>query len=334
MRTIFGTDGADSITISNPAVFDWVPDLGQSGSAYLRWYLSGEEERWTYEGKGTGSMSFDGKTLEQGFTGQPLGWMDVYGIGPNHLDSVYIYNEGAWDWDPADGALSGWSYAYTGNPYAWGLVGGDVIQVDGVGPAPSTPEDMWYSFTHVDRGRWVPRAEAAFVSAGAGDDTVLGGYGTLTADGGDGNDTLTARWGAATLLGGRGNDVLAGGTGRAVLDGGDGRDRLVLGSGGGLADGGLGDDTLVAGGGDQVLTGGAGRDSFVIGTATGRVTITDFRLGRDSLLLDGWGAEGEPAPLVTSDHAGGSVLTLAGGPTVMLLGIPPDVAAGLFTPLA
>lgn len=328
MRNIFGTGGADTITVTNPAAFTWVPDPGQSGEAHLRWYLSGEEERWTYESRGNGTLTFEGQTLEQGFTGQPIGWMDVGNLGPAHSEWAFNYGEGAWDWDPASGSLDGWASLYTFNPYAWASVVGGAITVGGVGPAPSTPPEMWYSYSSVDRGRWVPQAEAAFVSAGAGDDTVLGGYGALTADGGDGNDTLTARWGQATLLGGAGNDVLAGGTGRAVLDGGDGRDRLVLGSGGGLADGGRGDDTLVAGGGDQVLTGGAGRDSFVIGLGTGRVTITDFRLGRDSLQLDDWGA-GETA--VTGDHAGGSVITLADGPTVLLLGVPPDMAAGLVT---
>ena len=107
------------------------------------------------------------------------------------------------------------------------------------------------------------------VSAGTGNDTIIGGRATdhLYGDdgddsilGGDGPDQLFGGEGNDTLMGEAGNDTIFGGDGRDVLDGGDSSDLL---NGGGSADtllGGDGDDTLLGGEGGDDLDGGEGDD--------------------------------------------------------------------------
>jgi len=71
-----------------------------------------------------------------------------------------------------------------------------------------------------------------------------------------------------TLFGGKGNDAVYGYRGNDNLNGGAGNDRLY------------------GGGGKDTLTGGDGKDTFVIdGRDFGTVTISDFKLGTDSLDL-------------------------------------------------
>ena len=98
------------------------------------------------------------------------------------------------------------------------------------------------------------------VSAGAGDDTVIGGAGNDTIAGNDGNDSIN---------GGAGNDVLYGNNGNDTLNGGTGAD---------------------------TMTGGAGADTFVIGLTDSGITlatadtITDFITGVDKLSLGAAGS--------------------------------------------
>jgi Ca2+-binding RTX toxin-like protein len=82
------------------------------------------------------------------------------------------------------------------------------------------------------------------VSAGAGDDTVVGSSGADNFYGEDGSDILIGGLGADSLLGGNGADLLLGGEGNDSLEGGEGSDILV-GSNGDL-------DTLMGGVGDDV----------------------------------------------------------------------------------
>lgn len=72
------------------------------------------------------------------------------------------------------------------------------------------------------------------VTAGGGNDTLLGNAATNTLGGGDGNDDVRGGFGDDVLLGGAGNDDLYGQEGDDVLEGGAGNDRI---------DGGVGNDT-------------------------------------------------------------------------------------------
>jgi Ca2+-binding RTX toxin-like protein len=137
------------------------------------------------------------------------------------------------------------------------------------------------------------------MDAGSGDDDVLAGGFSATANGGYGSDTMIlAANDLTTGDGGYGRDKIHGGLGAAaaILTGGGGRDLLVP---GGFqfndAKGGSGSDTLVSFTGDQVtLSGGSGYDTLV---APGGRKVT----------LDG-GADGD----VIQSHSAGSVVVNAG----------------------
>ncbi len=166
-----------------------------------------------------------------------------------------------------------------------------------------------------------------YVDAGAGDDTVYGGYGNDTLIGGTGDDTLYGSYGNDTLVGGAGNDKLYGGDGDDVLQGGAGTNVL---------DGGLGTDTvsyadLAAGVNADLTTGiatggatdtlvsienliGSQHDDVLVGTSgdntiwglDGNDTI-DGKGGRDVILA----GAGDDTVIVSTLAAG--VLTLDGG---------------------
>lgn len=66
--------------------------------------------------------------------------------------------------------------------------------------------------------------------------------------------------------------------------------QLVIGSNGiDTLVGGPKNDILVAGTGKQTLTGGAGADQFVFGNGPVNAVITDFKVGQDKLVFDGFG---------------------------------------------
>ncbi|MFF4505522.1 calcium-binding protein [Streptomyces sp. NPDC001401] len=96
------------------------------------------------------------------------------------------------------------------------------------------------------------RLDGAYVSGGAGDDTITVGAEGL-AWGGDGSDTITASGGDNIIQGGAGNDTLHGGSGAQYLSGDDGNDTIT---------GGTYDDTLYGGKGNDVLYGNSGNDKL------------------------------------------------------------------------
>lgn len=119
-----------------------------------------------------------------------------------------------------------------------------------------------------------------YVSAGSGDDTVLGGGGrdSLTGGGGrnrlygganddrlngsNGRDFLYGEGGADRLYGNNGNDNLDGGGGVDRLYGGDGDDVLIGGGSNDKLYAGAGNDTLYGGNGRDLMNGDAGNDTF------------------------------------------------------------------------
>ena len=89
------------------------------------------------------------------------------------------------------------------------------------------------------------------IDGGAGNDSMMGGFGHDDMVGGAGDDVLIGSGAADSMEGDGGNDDLFGGGGNDNLDGGDGNDDLH---------GGAGDDSLDGEGGHDNLEGGAGDD--------------------------------------------------------------------------
>ena len=174
---------------------------------------------------------------------------------------------------------------------------------------------------------------------GADNDILLGGDGNDTLSGDEGDDLLLGDAGNDSLSGGDGNDALFGGVGNDSLDGGAGDDLLNGGAGSDILSGGAGDDTIYGGEGNDTLTGGAGRDTFFLTAGGGTDLITDLDLtlvdGQFTDRIDVSGlldAQGNPVAwqdaVITSDGAGGAVVTFPGGVAIRLVGINPALISG------
>ncbi|PLL11597.1 hypothetical protein C0V75_16405 [Tabrizicola sp. TH137] len=172
-------------------------------------------------------------------------------------------------------------------------------------------------------------------------DTITGfdNFGTESSDwfintlyGGAGEDLIDGLAGNDILSGGADNDTVFAGLGDDTVDGDEGNDRLFGGAGNDTIRGGTGNDSITGGEGADTLSGGEGRDVFFLTTGGGSDAITDF----DVTLVDGLFADqldvsglvdeqGNPVRLrdvtVTSDGAGGSILSFPGGVSIRLAGV-------------
>jgi len=106
------------------------------------------------------------------------------------------------------------------------------------------------------------RAGNDVLNGGVGGDKLVGGSGSDTINGNAGADVLQGKKGFDHLSGGNGADKLFGNNGNDVLLGGTGGDRLVGGNGADTLKGGGGFDHLTGGAGKDVQTGGPGHDTF------------------------------------------------------------------------
>lgn len=127
------------------------------------------------------------------------------------------------------------------------------------------------------------------VSAGPGNDSLVGTFRTDVLFGGAGNDTINLGVAGQTggddvAIGGAGNDLITAARGNVALYGNEGVDSLYGGSGddllmGGedndLLRGGLGNDLLRGGTGNDTLSGGGGRDSFEGGDGIDTLLLND-----------------------------------------------------------
>lgn len=118
------------------------------------------------------------------------------------------------------------------------------------------------------------------------DDLIQGNGGNDTLFGLLGDDELQGNSGRDILKGGTGDDLLSGGDGRDILKGGADNDTLFGGAGRDVLRGGAGIDFLNGNDGNATLTGGADADNFQVDLGAGRVVITDFTIGEDTLLID------------------------------------------------
>ena len=179
-------------------------------------------------------------------------------------------------------------------------------------------------------------------------DTIIGfdGESTDAADaytnllyGGAGADLIDGLAGSDGLYGGADDDSVLGGAGNDTIDGGDGADLLQGDDGDDLIAGGSGDDRIIGGAGNDTLEGGAGRDTFVLTAGGGADVITDL----DLTLIDGQftdridvsglvDAQGNPVnwqdAIVSTDGAGGSLISFPGGVSVRLTGVQPALIEG------
>lgn len=124
------------------------------------------------------------------------------------------------------------------------------------------------------------------------------------------------------LEGGAGAEVLAGGAGADRLRGGGGDDLVAAGSGDDRLRGGPGDDRLAGGHGDDLLAGGGGADRFLFAPGGGDDVVTDFRPGRDRLVLDDLFADFAAFAAALSITPGGTLVS-AGDTTILLAGVDP-----------
>ena len=96
----------------------------------------------------------------------------------------------------------------------------------------------------------------------------------------NGNDTIYGGAGADTINGGGGDDTIYGGSGGDNLGGGNDGDHLYGGSGTDTISGGNNNDTIIGGYGADNLTGSNGNDTFVyLDAKDTNDTITDFTSG-------------------------------------------------------
>jgi Ca2+-binding RTX toxin-like protein len=182
------------------------------------------------------------------------------------------------------------------------------------------------------------------VIGSAFNDTIIGfdGEGSDPADtytnllyGGAGADLIDGLSGSDGLYGGADNDSVLGGGGNDTIDGGDGDDSLQGDAGNDAISGGSGNDRIIGGVGNDTLTGGAGRDTFVLTAGGGADVIADLDLtlidGKFTDQIDVSGlvdANGNPVnwqdAVISSDGAGGSVISFPGGVTIRLIGVQPS----------
>ncbi len=243
---------------------------------------------------------------------------------------------------------------YLGNDTLWGGAGHDTIRDnDGInvihagagndevdtGNGSSEVDlgagDDWF---HVSfSGRW--DVEEGYVVWGRdGNDTIYADDLDDLLYGGNGRDEFRGWDGNDTIYGGQQGDYISAGDGDDDVFGGLGNDTVWLGYGddtwhdtdqvdygADTVDGHHGDDTIHWAGGDDLLTGGWHADSFVLANGTGHVTITDFDLAEDRLVIDAalWGGSLDAARLAElSDLSSGHlVLAFRPGASLALEGV-------------
>ena len=199
------------------------------------------------------------------------------------------------------------------------------------------------------------------VTAGSGDDTLIGDGPANVLRGGLGNDTYFAGSndrlietgsgidsvftdsanftlarnienltytgaGSFTGAGSASSNTITGGATGDTLSGRGGADLLNGGDGADILNGGAGNDILDGGAGDDVMTGGSGLDSFVFAAGFGHDTITGFDAnagrGQDTLNVAALGIDaGNFAGLVSILDVGNDSLVTIGTDTITFVGV-------------
>ena len=151
--------------------------------------------------------------------------------------------------------------------------------------------------------------------AGAFDD-INGNQGNDTIHGGAGNDWVVGGQDNDVLFGDTGDDLVYGNLGNDTVSGGDGNDAVRGGQGDDVLDGGAGNDILWGDRGSDTVTGGAGADVFHTFVGAGLDRVTDFKYAEgDRVVVDA------PASYTAAQVGADTVITLAGGDTMVLAGV-------------
>lgn len=184
----------------------------------------------------------------------------------NDICSIESYNFWGTSYIKVDnGESTAWFPAQSiSSIYVFALEGHDTVLIS----QGSIPVDAYLTVFGDDGNDFIDcgTAGGAYVSGGAGEDTV---FGTNQADslfGNDGLDQLYGDGGNDGLNGGNGNDYLSAGDGNDTLIGGPGNDTLRGGNGADYLSGDAGNDALRPGGGENetAVFGGQGTDHFYI----------------------------------------------------------------------
>lgn len=328
-----GGDGA--VTILNQGIMGGHVELGGGNDVFIN-DVTGEVQGWIYTGGGNDSVTgladdekvlmgngdntadlgdgdnkviIDGRGQNTVITGTGTDQVEVVkaaGVGGNlgiGRDTLIVTSDGTGFSVDMD---VGRDTATLGK----GQGSGNIYMGDG---ADEVSSNMGGVMIYLEDGDDVARLgkKADHVDGGEGnDDIVAKGDGSYF--GGDGNDTIIFKGGAAQgqIDGGTGHDTLKGGDhddhidgsdGNDVITGGKGRDVLIGGAGNDEISGGKGADGLSFGDGDDTATGGAGEDRFFFGQSnTGTKTVTDFDIGEDTLVFDGWSLSFTAADMATA----------------------------------
>ncbi len=169
-------------------------------------------------------------------------------------------------------------------------------------------------------GLLVAGSGSTVLVAGAGPETLYGGTGSATLFGGSGPDVLSAGpAGQTVMIGGSQATTFLGAAGAATVQGGTGNDTVFAGSGSMLIVEGGGADVVLLGSGASTITGGQGADVYALvsGLGGGSATISGFKVGTDQVALTGY----DLSAVGTQTTAGGTMLSLADGTRITLLGV-------------
>lgn len=186
-----------------------------------------------------------------------------------------------------------------------GTSGNDVIQVGYLGDPDGDRID-----NNDGQGVGGTTADADYVLAGAGNDSITANLGNDIIYAGTGDDTAFGGAGHDWVALGEGNDSVDGGAGNDTIYGDGGNDNLSGGNDNDLIFGGAGNDQLAGDAGDDTLFGGADADTITIGLAQGTDSVQGGETGTDFDTL-GLTAASNVSITLTGNEAG--VASYAGG---------------------
>ena len=265
--------GEGNSTIYGGAGNDWIDDHGSAVLAGANLIYGGDGADSIYTGQGNDTL-YGGAGNDQLFGEDDA---DTFTVNDSFGNDTIFGGSGGTDTDTID--LSGLTSAVT-----------VVFSDDENGTITSGVNTI--TFTDIERLILTGQADsvdgsladAIWVDAGAGNDTIIGGDTTNsvgdTIFGGDGNDSISGLWGADSLEGGLGDDTIDGGDQGDTIYGGDGNDVIDAGEENAAGDddlvyGGVGNDTITStetdAGSNDTLYGGDGND--VISTMGGAASL-------------------------------------------------------------